>query len=85
MKYTKMGIAYHDQEDIGRFCTLCKSAYYNDWSIQDCDYCILSKILQKQKDYALLLDDLLCESAMTAHVTSWHGKALNKVSEDKKC
>ena len=85
MKFTKMGISYHDQEDIGHFCSLCKSAYYNDWSIQDCDYCVLPQILKKQKDYALTLDGILQESAVAGCATSWHGKILSEASEDKKC
>lgn len=79
MKFTKMGISYHDQEDIGRFCSLCKSAYYNDWSIQDCDYCVLPQILKKQKDYALTLDGILQESAAAECATSWHGKSLDEI------
>lgn len=84
MKYTKMGLAYHDQEDIGRFCTLCKSAYYNDWSIQDCDYCVLLKILKKQQDYAVALGTTL--SLVGGAVPACYGDEIcDKLSEDKKC
>lgn len=79
VKFTKMGVSYYDREDIESFCSRCKSAYYNDWSIQDCDYCAFSKILEKQKQYALTLDGILRESVIAGNVTSWHGKSFNEI------
>lgn len=47
---------YYTEEDVEPICNMCKNAYYGDWSIQDCDYCIITKLLHDIKEFAEELD-----------------------------
>lgn len=59
MQETNEGIVYFEQEDVKPICDKCKSAYYSDWSIQDCDYCLLPRILAKTEAYARYIDKVV--------------------------
>lgn len=56
MKSTSHCFEYYDQEDVDTLCRKCRNAFYGDWSIQDCDYCIIPKLLEKIRQYAEDLD-----------------------------
>lgn len=60
MRFTSNNIGFYTMEDMQDICGKCQSASYDgDWSIQDCDYCILPKVMFRMKVIADKLDATL--------------------------
>lgn len=56
MKASKHGYIYCEMEDMKEICGKCRFSYNGDWSIQDCSYCPLPRIVQLTQKQAEQLE-----------------------------
>lgn len=60
MRYTSNRVGFYTMEDMQEICNKCQFASYDgDWSIQDCDYCVLPKAMLQMELIAGKLDSIL--------------------------
>lgn len=58
MNSTKNGNKYYEMEDVKEICGKCRFSYAGDWSIQDCSYCLLPKMIEEFRIQAEYLDKI---------------------------